>query len=140
MAMKETNVIEVLQLPYSDALVVRSGEQHVGIDCHAGDRIQMPTELCDMIVGPNIPDVHLLVATSYYDIAVASLLGLVLSWILWISIELETENFRTTECIFLFFQNVSKRHSCPSVTLLWYFGVVNYHLELREDSAGEHGI
>lgn len=94
MPVKETNVVEVLKLPNSDAHIVRPCKQDVGIDSHASNRVKVATELSHMVISPNVPYVDLFIASTHDDIAMPSLLRLVGNGgVLRVSIELQAENF-----------------------------------------------
>ena len=103
MPMQEADIVVVLQLPNPDAHVIRASKQHVSIDCHTCDGICVPSELRDMVVGSNVPDVYSFVTATHYHIAVASLLGGVHCGVFRISKELKTENFSPYEEILLLF-------------------------------------
>ena len=72
--MKEANVVVVLKFPNSNRHIIGTSEEHISVDRHARYRVSMSSELRHMVVCSNVPNVYLLVATSYYHIPMSSLL------------------------------------------------------------------
>ena len=126
MSAEEPDIVEVLQLPNPDTLIIGACKEDVSIDSHASDGVLVTAKLSDVVIGSNVPDVDLLVTASNHYVAVTTLL--LICRVFWISIELQTEDLRAGKAILLFLIGVPERHGHAPIAFLRDLGVIDHHL------------